>query len=407
MRPAIHAGCALFALLLRWFSPAEALLMAGLACVFNLIFLPALLPSLFRPGERNVTGGIFLYPAAVLLLIASLPLPLAAAAWTIMAVGDAAAAAAGRALGGPRLPWNQTKTLAGSAAFFLAGGAGGAAMLAWMQAPDWRAALAAAAAGAVAESLPWRVNDNLAAPAAAAPVLLWLSGSSFEFHVALDPVGAALSAALGLASLTAGLVTLSGAIGGAVVATLLYSLGGWQAFVLLGAFFVLGSGATRVAYQRKAAMGLAEQRRGARTAEQAVANAGAAVIFAFLGWPLALAASLAAAAADTIATEVGPLFRGRVFLLVSGKAVAPGTSGGVSLAGTVAGIVAAAALAATAAATGLVQTEQILSLTVAAATGSAGDSLLGGTLERRGLLNNEGVNFLGTAAAGIVAMGLV
>ena len=43
-------------------------------------------------------------------------------------------------------------------------------------------------------------------------------------------------------------------------------------------------------------MGLAERRKGARVAEQAVANAGAAVIFAFMGQPLAMSAALAACA---------------------------------------------------------------------------------------------------------------
>jgi uncharacterized membrane protein len=76
-------------------------------------------------------------------------------------------------------------------------------------------------------------------------------------------------------------------------------------------------------------MGLAEQRRGSRTASQALANAGAAVAFAALGWKVAMAAALAEAAADTVATEIGPLAGGKVFRIVDGQPVPPGTSGGV------------------------------------------------------------------------------
>src|SRR5580658_10828473 len=95
-RALIHAGCIVFALLFRWLTPHDALLLAGGACVFNLIFLPALMPDLYRTGEKNVTSGIFLYPVAVLLLVALLPLHDAGACWAIMAVGDGAAALLGR-----------------------------------------------------------------------------------------------------------------------------------------------------------------------------------------------------------------------------------------------------------------------------------------------------------------------
>jgi uncharacterized protein (TIGR00297 family) len=222
----------------------------------------------------------------------------------------------------------------------------------------------------------------------------------------LSLIGAALSFALAAAALALDLLTVSGAIAGFVLATLLYTFEGWQAFALLAAFFVMGSGATRAAYRRKQAMGLAEQHKGKRVAAQAVANAVAAVAFAFLGQPLPMAAALAAATADTIATETGPLFGGRVFLLATGKVVKPGTSGGISVAGTLAGLAGAAIIACLAMALGLTRGTEFAIITLAGATGSAVDSYLGGTLEKQGLLNNEGVNFLGTAAAGLLAMGM-
>jgi uncharacterized protein (TIGR00297 family) len=90
------------------------------------------------------------------------------------------------------------------------------------------------------------------------------------------------------------------------------------------------------------------------------------------------------------------------------RSVEPGTNGAVSLAGTLAGIAAA----------GVVATVGTLTLfpggielgVVAWAGGVFGlffDSLLGATLERRGWLNNDLVNFLSTAGAAGFALGVM
>jgi uncharacterized protein (TIGR00297 family) len=359
---------------------------------------------LYRDGEDKASSGIVFYPIAVLLMFAMLPLHVACAGWAIMALGDAAASLAGRGtLYRVPLPWNPRKTLAGSAAFAVAAFVGGSALWWWISfaPPVWPRMAIAAVAAALVESLPLPIDDNLTVSLAAS-LVFWTWAPS----VVLSPMGAAVSFALAAAALALGLLTISGAIAGFALAMLLYSFEGWQAFALLAAFFVLGSGATRAAYRRKQSMGLAEQHRGKRVAAQAVANAGAAVVFAFLGQPLPMAAALAAATADTIATETGPLFGGRVFLLATGKVVKPGTSGGISVAGTLAGVAGAGVIACMAMALGLTRGTEFAIITLAGATGSAVDSYLGGTLEKDGWLNNDGVNFLGTAAAGLLAMGM-
>lgn len=403
-RPALHAACILFALPLRWLTSHEALLLAGAACIFNMLFLPALAPSLYRATEDKSASGIVWYPIAVLLMIAMLPLHVACACWAIMALGDAAASTMG---GGAEWPWNPRKTIRGSLAFLIAAYAGGSALWWWISfaPPSWTRMGIAVVAAAIVESLPLPIDDNLTVSLAAA-LAFW----TFAPSVTISPMGAAVSFALAAAALALGLLTISGAIAGFFIATALYSFEGWQAFALLAAFFVLGSGATRLAYRRKQSMGLAEQHKGKRVAAQAVANAGAAVIFAYIGQPLPMAAALAAATADTIATEIGPLFAGslggRVFLLATGKAVRPGTSGGISVAGTFAGLAGSAIIAVLAMLLGLTRGTEFAVITLAGATGSAVDSYLGGTLEKEGLLNNEGVNFLGTAVAGLLAWGL-
>jgi uncharacterized protein (TIGR00297 family) len=85
----------------------------------------------------------------------------------------------------------------------------------------------------------------------------------------------------------------------------------------------------------------------------------------------------------------------------------PGTDGAISVAGTAAGVIAAGvvALAGSVALRG-----GLTMFWVSWAGGVFGlffDSLLGATLEQRGWLNNDAVNFLSTASAAGFALGLL
>jgi uncharacterized membrane protein len=91
--------------------------------------------------------------------------------------------------------------------------------------------------------------------------------------------------------------------------------------------------------------------------------------------------ALAAAAADTWATEIGTLFGGEPISIVSGKRVPPGTSGGVTLVGTL-----AAAGGATFVAAAASLANWPVPLAAAAVGGMAGaltDSFLGATVQSR------------------------
>jgi uncharacterized protein (TIGR00297 family) len=85
----------------------------------------------------------------------------------------------------------------------------------------------------------------------------------------------------------------------------------------------------------------------------------------------------------------------------------PGTDGAISVGGTAVGIVAAGLVAAAGAWT-LGGGWSMLALSWGAGVfGLFFDSLLGATLERRGWINNDAVNFLSTASAAAFAFGLL
>lgn len=200
-------------------------------------------------------------------------------------------------------------------------------------------------------------------------------------------------------------VTTSGALAGALVCVALIAGAGWSGFAALCAVFALTWIATRIGYHRKQSLGTAERQAG-RNAGQVIANLGIAATAALLHlyFPdprllVALAAALAEATADTGSSEIGQAMGGVPRLVTNWRAVVPGTDGAITVLGTLAGCVGAVLIAATC---GLVHVITWNRVVLCAATGTAGmlvDSLLGATVERRGWLGNNGVNFFSTTVA--------
>lgn len=205
-------------------------------------------------------------------------------------------------------------------------------------------------------------------------------------------------------------VTISGAFAGAVVSFLLYVSAGPGAFVALVSVFVLAVATTRLGYSRKQKLGTAEKSDG-RSASQIAANLGVATLAA-LGFALGksslfllgCAAALAEAAADTVSSEYGQAKSERARLITSWEIVPAGTDGGISAAGTIAGSIAAVIVGCVCVLVRLVSWESGFVASCAAILGMLLDSGLGASLERRGVLNNDQVNFLSTVAAALMAI---
>jgi uncharacterized protein (TIGR00297 family) len=182
--------------------------------------------------------------------------------------------------------------------------------------------------------------------------------------------------------------------------------------VLLLATFALAVVASRLGLRRKMQLGIAEERGGRRGAGNAFANTGIAAGAAVLGSlsyahdaaHVAFVAALAAGGSDTVASEIGKAWGRRTFLVPSFHPVAPGTSGAVSAEGTAAGLLGAGALGATGVICGLIPGWALLAVVTAATAGSFAESLLSATLEARGIVNNDVLNFLNTAVAAAAAI---
>jgi uncharacterized protein (TIGR00297 family) len=117
-----------------------------------------------------------------------------------------------------------------------------------------------------------------------------------------------------------------------------------------------------------------------------------------------MCAALAEVAADTVSSEIGQAVGGGPRLVISWKVVAPGTNGAVTTAGTAAGIIAAAVVAMVCWFAGLFEIRAAVVCAGAGVAGMLADSILGATLEARGKLNNNGVNFVSTLIAAALAL---
>lgn len=272
----------------------------------------------------------------------------------------------------------------------------------------------------------------LVLPVAAASVVLQAHWWAVNYwQVAVWTGG--LSLLLGLIVLRLRAATPAAAFAGvAITASLMFStvtfpyLPWRTALVPVLAVSLLAYFATRLGRARKEQLGTAEGRHG-RAASQVAANLGIAALVSEMNvqswlidthWfsPHGLApipvfapmlAALAESAADTVSSEVGQVLGGQPRMITTLRRVEAGTDGAISLAGTAAGIAAGAAVALAGALALGGGWEMFLIAGAGGVFGLFFDSLLGATLERRGWLNNDMVNFLSTASAAAFALGML
>lgn len=202
------------------------------------------------------------------------------------------------------------------------------------------------------------------------------------------------------------LLTPAGIFHAWCLGVLIWGTLGWQGYVVVIFYFLVGSAVTRIGMAEKEAAGIAEKRQGARGPENVWGSAltGALCALGVLILPkfaplflLGYVASFATKLADTCGSEVGKAYGKRTFLITTLQPVARGTEGAISLEGTLAGVVGSIAIALVAWSVGVIDLTGITFCVAAAFIGTNLESVIGATLQSQfDWMTNEVVNIFNT-----------
>lgn len=210
-------------------------------------------------------------------------------------------------------------------------------------------------------------------------------------------------------------LTVAGACAGGLIGFFVFVGAGWTGLFLLAAFFLLGTAATAWKRQQKAQIGMAQERGGQRTLGQVFANGGVAGVLGLLAlfFPqekdllaAMIAAVFSSALADTLSSELGSLYGRRFFNILTLKQEKRGLDGVVSLEGTAIGVL-GSLLVALIYGAGYGWDQRVFWIVIAGTAGNLVDSILGATLERKGIINNDLVNVSNTLLAALLVWWLL
>jgi uncharacterized protein (TIGR00297 family) len=248
------------------------------------------------------------------------------------------------------------------------------------------------------------------------------SGARRSVVLALVPaaIGVASTAALAGAAVASQALTWPAGAVAAAFGCVIVVTGGFPYLALLVLFVAASVLATRYGFEEKARRHVQEGVRGERGVSNVLAHILVPVGLAVYGATRAASAfgptlaylytsALAFGAADTFASEFG-LLAGKARSILTGRPVAPGTNGGVSLIGEVWAAVGAGTTAVVGTALFFVFRTPTLGpalmlggATVAGFVGCQVDSVLGELLENRGYLSKGATNLLGMLSSVVLA----
>jgi uncharacterized protein (TIGR00297 family) len=239
-----------------------------------------------------------------------------------------------------------------------------------------------------------------------------------------------ISCGLAGAAYVRGVLDIKGTLVASAMGIAIGFSAGWEFVALLLLYLVSSFAVTRYGYAAKKAAGVAEGKKGERGWRSVLANGIVPTFIALMHmfdfpsveeWMLSVlfVTAIAAAAADTAASELGVLTRDPVLITRPHQKVVPGTNGGISTRGQ------AFALAASLYTVGIGATvfmaadhlrgtldssqlaELIWVMPIAIGLGFIScqiDSLLGATLENAGMLGKNSVNLISISTASAVTL---
>jgi uncharacterized protein (TIGR00297 family) len=211
------------------------------------------------------------------------------------------------------------------------------------------------------------------------------------------------------------LLTRAGWIHAGALGTILLGSLGWQGWLAVVLYLVLGSAVTKLGFRDKQRRGLAEARGGSRGPENVWGSAATGAALALLiGAGLeprsvllvGFAASFAAKLADTFGSEIGKRWGRTTVLITSFSRVPPGTEGAISLEGTLASAFGSLLMSVLMLALQLIPSWPLTGLVVLIGlVATLAESLFGALVQDRyDWMSNELVNALQTSLAAVLAI---
>jgi len=205
-------------------------------------------------------------------------------------------------------------------------------------------ALIVAVIATACESISFKGSDNLTVPLGAAFALHYMISHSTAQNLVFT-IGMCIALVVAVVSYFFHFLSGSGSVATFLLGTIIFGTGKWEFSLPILLFFILSSLLSKIGKNWKQRFTDTFQKGGQRDLGQVLANGGIAGIIVLLwnyfpndGWYFAFVGSIAAATADTWATEIGIFSKIAPRNILSFKQVPPGTSGGVTLLGSVGGL---------------------------------------------------------------------
>ena len=218
---------------------------------------------------------------------------------------------------------------------------------------------------------------------------------------------------LSLITYKCGLLTKNGCVAAALIGLAIGVFGSVNWLLLLIVFAALGFAATLAGFSKKRKMGVQEGEHGERGAMNILGVAIPPLIIAVLNFiftgyeyvfSMAYIATIAVAAADTAASEIG-VKDPKVWMITTFKRVEPGVDGGVSVRGTLISLVGSAAVSVIGSLAIFYTLDvYILVPILCGFLGCVLDSVIGATAETRGYVSKYGNNCVTGLAGGVLAI---
>ena len=211
------------------------------------------------------------------------------------------------------------------------------------------------------------------------------------------------------------LLTRAGWIHAGALGTILLGSLGWQGWLAVVVYLVLGSAVTKLGFRDKQRRGLAEARGGSRGPENVWGSAATGAALALLIGAgveprsvllVGFAASFAAKLADTFGSEIGKRWGRTTVLITSFRRVPPGTEGAISLEGTLASAFGSLLMSVLMLALQLIPSWPLTGLVMLIGlVATLAESLFGALVQDRyDWMSNELVNALQTSLAAVLAI---